>query len=157
MAKGFGFDGILLRGERALGLAPGLLEVVRPVLVMDGEGSPRLPRQRRPRARLEQLPPRVRGGLVAVAAPPLERELAQRIRPLLKASYVATHQLGSWLGHPTLGHHLGSLAIHHEHRMHNLEEARRHAQGALASEQDPVEAEALRHRIARLDRKLGQG
>ncbi len=38
--------------------------------------------------------------------------LAQRIRPLLKASYVATHQLGGWLGHATLGHHLGSLLIH---------------------------------------------
>ena len=39
-------------------------------------------------------------------------KIAQRIRPLLKASYVATHQLGGWLGHPTLGHHLGSLVIH---------------------------------------------
>ena len=38
--------------------------------------------------------------------------LAHRIRPLLKASYVATHQLGGWLEHPTFGHHLGSLAIH---------------------------------------------
>ena len=38
--------------------------------------------------------------------------LAQRIRPLLKASYVATHQLGGWLGHATLGHHLGNLLIH---------------------------------------------
>ena len=38
--------------------------------------------------------------------------LARRIRPLLKASYVATHQLGGWLGHATLGHHLGSLLIH---------------------------------------------
>lgn len=38
--------------------------------------------------------------------------LAYRIRPLLKASYVATHQLGGWLGHGTLGHHLGNLAIH---------------------------------------------
>jgi tetratricopeptide (TPR) repeat protein len=50
-----------------------------------------------------------------------------------------------------------ALAIHHEHRVRNLEEARRHAEGALASEQDPDEAEALRHRIARLDRKLGRG
>ena len=50
-----------------------------------------------------------------------------------------------------------ALAIHHEHRVRNLEEARRHAEGALASEQDPAEAEALRHRIARLDRKLGRG
>jgi tetratricopeptide (TPR) repeat protein len=38
--------------------------------------------------------------------------LAQRIRPLLKATYVATHQLGGWLGHATLGHHLGGLLIH---------------------------------------------
>ena len=50
-----------------------------------------------------------------------------------------------------------ALAIHHEHRVRNLEEARRHAEGALASEQDPAEVEALRHRIARLDRKLGRG
>ncbi|MEO5677654.1 MAG: tetratricopeptide repeat protein [Usitatibacter sp.] len=38
--------------------------------------------------------------------------LTHRIRPLLKASYVATHQLGAWLRHATLGHHLGSLLIH---------------------------------------------
>lgn len=38
--------------------------------------------------------------------------LAHRIRPLLKASYVATHQLGGWLGHATLGHHLGGVLIH---------------------------------------------
>jgi tetratricopeptide (TPR) repeat protein len=37
---------------------------------------------------------------------------ANRIRPLLKASYVATHQLGEALGHATLGHHLGNLLIH---------------------------------------------
>ena len=38
--------------------------------------------------------------------------ISQRIRPLLKASFVATHQLGGWLGHPTLGHHLGNLLVH---------------------------------------------
>jgi hypothetical protein len=38
--------------------------------------------------------------------------LAWRIRPRLKASYVATYQLGRWLGHDTLGHHLGSVLIH---------------------------------------------
>ena len=48
-----------------------------------------------------------------------------------------------------------ALAIHHEHRARNLEEARRHAERALASEQDPAEAEALRHRLERLNRKLG--
>jgi len=47
-----------------------------------------------------------------------------------------------------------ALAIHHEHRVHDLAEARRHAERALASEQDPDEADALRHRLARLDRKL---
>jgi hypothetical protein len=49
-----------------------------------------------------------------------------------------------------------ALAIHHEHRVRDLEEARRHAARALASEQDPAEAEALRHRLGRLDRKLGR-
>jgi hypothetical protein len=39
----------------------------------------------------------------------------------------------------------------------DLDEARRQAERALASEQDPVEAEALRHRLARLNRKLTGG
>ncbi|MFO7692974.1 MAG: ribonuclease H-like domain-containing protein [Vicinamibacterales bacterium] len=50
-----------------------------------------------------------------------------------------------------------ALAIHHEHRARNLEEARRQASRALASAEDPADADALRHRIARLDRKLGRG
>jgi len=50
-----------------------------------------------------------------------------------------------------------ALAVHHEHRVRDLEEARRHAERALAAEPDPVEAEALRHRLARLDRKLRRG
>jgi hypothetical protein len=50
-----------------------------------------------------------------------------------------------------------ALAIHHEHRVHDLAEARRHAERALASEEDPFEIESLRHRLARLDRKLGRG
>jgi hypothetical protein len=49
-----------------------------------------------------------------------------------------------------------ALAIHHEHRARDLEEARRLAEVALASEQDPAEAEALRHRLARIDRKRGR-
>jgi len=48
-----------------------------------------------------------------------------------------------------------ALAIHHEHRVRDLQEARRHAERALAAERDPLEANALRHRLARLDRKLG--
>ena len=50
-----------------------------------------------------------------------------------------------------------ALAIHHEHRARDLDEARRQAERALAVEPDPLEAEALRHRLARLDRKLRQG
>ena len=50
-----------------------------------------------------------------------------------------------------------ALAIHHEHRVHDLAEARRQAERALASESDSAEAESLRHRLARLDRKLGRG
>ncbi len=38
--------------------------------------------------------------------------LSHRIRPVLKASYVATHQLGGVFGHATLGHHLGGVLIH---------------------------------------------
>lgn len=38
--------------------------------------------------------------------------LSRRIRPLLKASFVVTHQLGAWLGHATVGHHLGNVMIH---------------------------------------------
>jgi hypothetical protein len=47
-----------------------------------------------------------------------------------------------------------ALAIHHEHRVRDLQAARQFAERALASEQDPTEAEALRHRLARLGRKL---
>lgn len=35
-----------------------------------------------------------------------------RVRPLLKASYVATNALGRAIGDPALAHHLGGLAIH---------------------------------------------
>jgi uncharacterized protein len=49
-----------------------------------------------------------------------------------------------------------ALAIHHEHRARDFDAARRFAEHALAAEQDPAEAEALRHRLARLDRKLGR-
>ena len=50
-----------------------------------------------------------------------------------------------------------ALAIHHEHRVRDLEEARRQAQRALAAAHDPAEAEALRHRLSRLDHKLRRG
>jgi hypothetical protein len=49
-----------------------------------------------------------------------------------------------------------ALAIYHEHRVRDLEAARRFAEHALESEQDPAGADALRHRLARLERKLGR-
>jgi hypothetical protein len=47
-----------------------------------------------------------------------------------------------------------ALAIHHEHRSGNLDGARMFALRALAAEPDPVRQEAVRHRLARLDRKI---
>ncbi|MEW5982797.1 MAG: ribonuclease H-like domain-containing protein [Acidobacteriota bacterium] len=47
-----------------------------------------------------------------------------------------------------------ALAIHHEHRAHDLDAARRIAEQALAEETDEAASAALRHRLARLERKL---
>jgi len=50
---------VLLGRERTLGLAAGFIEVAHAVLVVDGQGAARLLRGRGPRARLEQVPPRL--------------------------------------------------------------------------------------------------
>jgi uncharacterized protein YprB with RNaseH-like and TPR domain len=47
-----------------------------------------------------------------------------------------------------------ALAIHHEHRVRDLDGARELAQFALDETPDARKAEGLRHRLARLDRKL---
>jgi uncharacterized protein len=47
-----------------------------------------------------------------------------------------------------------ALAIHHEHRNRNLTAARTMAMCALEDEEAAARAEGMRHRIARLDRKL---
>lgn len=47
-----------------------------------------------------------------------------------------------------------ALAVHHEHRQRDLVLARALAQRALAAEADEGKRGALRHRLARLDRKL---
>jgi hypothetical protein len=64
------------------------------------------------------------------------------------------HLLDSGAGPAVTQEARRALAIHHEHRVRDLEAARQFAERALASEQDPAEAEALRHRLARLGRKL---
>jgi len=48
-----------------------------------------------------------------------------------------------------------ALAIHHEHRRRDPETARTVAARALAAERDPAAIEAWRHRLSRLNRKLG--
>ena len=61
------------------------------------------------------------------------------------------------LGHgrsPRAREAIEALAVHHEHRERNLESARRFALQALQAEADPMKREAVRHRLARLERKL---
>ena len=50
-----------------------------------------------------------------------------------------------------------ALAIHHEHRRRDLDAARAVALHALESERDPAQIDALRHRLARLERKRRAG
>jgi hypothetical protein len=64
------------------------------------------------------------------------------------------HLLDSGAGPAVTQEARRALAIHHEHRVRDLEAARQFAERALASETDPSEGEALRHRLARLERKL---
>jgi hypothetical protein len=47
-----------------------------------------------------------------------------------------------------------ALAVHHEHREKDLRTARVLAMRALQAERDPGQRDAVRHRLARLDRKL---
>ncbi len=59
--------------------------------------------------------------------------------------------------HPYRQEATRALAIHHEHRVKDLARARAWAERALETEPDPGGAEALRHRLSRLDRKMGKG
>ena len=48
-----------------------------------------------------------------------------------------------------------ALAVHHEHRVRDLQTARVFAARSLNMQATPARQQALRHRLARLDRKLG--
>jgi hypothetical protein len=48
-----------------------------------------------------------------------------------------------------------ALAVHHEHRVRDLEVARNFAVQSLSWQGTPARQQATRHRLARLDRKLG--
>ena len=61
------------------------------------------------------------------------------------------------LGHgrsPAAREAIQALAVHHEHRERNLHHARELAMRALRAEQDPTRRDDLRHRLARIERKL---
>jgi uncharacterized protein YprB with RNaseH-like and TPR domain len=59
--------------------------------------------------------------------------------------------------HAFRGEATRALAIHHEHRARDLTVAREYAEEALKSARDDQEVRELRHRLSRLDRKLGHG
>jgi hypothetical protein len=48
-----------------------------------------------------------------------------------------------------------ALAVHHEHRARDLEAARRFALQSLRLQATAARQEAVKYRLARLDRKLG--
>jgi hypothetical protein len=48
-----------------------------------------------------------------------------------------------------------ALAIHHEHRKRDLAAAKMFALRSLESGTQPARSDAVRHRLARLDRKMG--
>jgi tetratricopeptide (TPR) repeat protein len=48
-----------------------------------------------------------------------------------------------------------ALAVHHEHRVRNLQEARRFAMRSLQFNITQARQHAIQHRLARLDRKIG--
>jgi hypothetical protein len=48
-----------------------------------------------------------------------------------------------------------ALAVHHEHRVRNLEAARTFAAQCLRLQETAARQEAVKYRLARLDRKLG--
>ncbi len=52
---------------------------------------------------------------------------------------------------------LEALAVHHEHRVKNLQQAREFARSALELADDARRADEVRHRLGRLSRKIGEG
>jgi hypothetical protein len=50
-----------------------------------------------------------------------------------------------------------ALAVHHEHRLRDLQAARSFALRSLSVQATASRRDATRHRLARLDRKLGDG
>jgi hypothetical protein len=51
---------------------------------------------------------------------------------------------------------LEALAVHHEHRVKNLRQAREFALSALELADDARRVDEVRHRLGRLSRKLGE-
>jgi hypothetical protein len=98
------------------------------------------------------------------AGDPATRQQAWRALALLlrrerrhhEAAAAWRHVLASGQGGPA-SEAVEALAIHHEHRERDLDLAHALAVRALRSEFDPRRRAAVRHRLARLERKLGAG
>jgi hypothetical protein len=54
-----------------------------------------------------------------------------------------------------MGEAAEALAIHHEHRRRDLETARAYALQSLGGQTRPSWSHAVRHRLARLEKKIG--
>jgi uncharacterized protein YprB with RNaseH-like and TPR domain len=97
----------------------------------------------------------------AAADPGLRARALQRLAVRLRrdrlygeAAHVWEDLLGDAAAEPLRREAAEALAVHHEHRLRDLRAARRLALAALAASRDAAGEQALRYRLARLDRKI---
>jgi hypothetical protein len=82
--------------------------------------------------------------------------LLRRARRFREAASVWREIVSLGVGRtPAVREAIEALAVHHEHRDRDLEQARALATRALHTERDPRRRDAIRYRLARIDRKLG--
>jgi hypothetical protein len=99
---------------------------------------------------------------MAVAARPLREDAMHQLALLLRRARRYEDAAHVWHDLLAFTHGVSAasreaveaLAIHSEHRVRDLHRARELASRALQAEHDPRRRDAVRHRIARLDRKL---
>jgi len=99
---------------------------------------------------------------MAIAARPVREDAMHQLALLLRRQRRHDEAARVWQDLLAFGHGVSAaareaveaLAIHHEHRARDLQRARELAARALQAERDPRRRDAVRHRLARLDRKL---
>jgi hypothetical protein len=100
---------------------------------------------------------------MTIAARPMREDAMHQLALLLRRQRRYEDAARVWQDLLAFGHGVSAaareaieaLAIHHEHRARDLHRARELASRALQAEGDPRRREAVRHRLSRLDRKLG--